>query len=338
MKDLRIASAVAAVVAVSSLVACGGGEDASTTLTVSPHAGAKTVAEVAGLEGVHSGEVEASLLVTKLKANEAISFRVDGSFARLGEESPPQLAMAASSQGHWDGRTVDFNSLLTVLPKEAALSYGHIEEEKPYEIEGPTLERLKSKFDEAQSEGGKGDVTACLEAARGLDLAQLIHAPEIEDRRTESDGTKVALISGEIDIPRLQGLLVRMLRDPDCGAQAEALGLPPAAQLEAAEVDFKKGFGPRLTLAVDRHGIIRSLFTRFECARLNGEFFELQLNFSLREVNQASELTQAATGEPVEKLLREFGTTEEAALGAEAEELVVGFLRGLGAGLSGRLP
>ena len=151
------------------------------------------------------------------------------------------------------------------------------------------------------------------------------------------------MIAGEIDIPRLQSLLVGLAQDPACGAQVEALGLPPAAQLEAAKVDFKKGFGPRLTLAVDRHGVIRELSTRFECARLNGELFELQLDFHLNEVNQAIESwaiesAEVKAGKPLDDLLREFGTTQETALKAEGEEVAIAFLEGLGGSLAGRLP
>lgn len=340
VKGSRVPGLIAAAAVISCLAACGGGGGGATVddTTIPPDAAPREIAEAADLEGVRSGRVGAELLVTKLKKKQVIQFRFNGSFRQLGEGSLPLFSMAASSEGQWNGRAVDFNSLLTVLPEHAVISYGRTEGEKSYEIETPTLEELRSKLNEALSGEGKGDVGACLEAARDFDFAQLFRDPKIEDRREESDGTNVFLISGKIDIPQLKRQLVKLAQDPECGAQLEALGLPPPAQLEAARVDFKKGFGPHLTLAVDRHGVIRELTTRFECARLNGEFFELQLDFYLQEVNQAIETAAVAKGEPLGNLLRELGTTQEAALHAEAEEIVIAFLKGLGGSLTGRLP
>ncbi len=315
--------------------ACGSAGDT----TIPSDAAPQEVAEVAGLEGVHSGVVEANLFVTKLKKNEAISFRINGGFKDLDEGSLPRFYLAAGSQGRWNGRAADFNSLLTVLPDKAAIAYGQAEGEKSYEIEASTLDELKSKLDQARAEEGKGDVDACLEAAHDFDLAQLVRDPKIEGRREEADGTKAVLLVGDLDIPQLRDLLVELARDPDCGAQIKALGLPPAAQLATARVDFKKGFGgPRLTVAVDRHGVIRELSTRFECARLNGELFELQLDFKLGEVNRGIEVNGSMEGEPVDSLLRRFGTTREAALQAQGSEAVIGLLEGLGGSLTGRLP
>jgi hypothetical protein len=117
----------------------------------------------------------------------------------------------------------------------------------------------------------------------------------------------------------------------------EALGLPAAAELEAAKVDFKKGFGgPHLTLAIDRYGVIRELSTRFECARLNGELFELQLDFRLSEVNRAIEVSGSPEGGSLDNLLRKFGTTQGAVLQAGSSEAVIAFVEGLSRAMTGR--
>jgi hypothetical protein len=338
MRSLRVIGLVVSVVAVSWLTACGGGGGGEAAQSEAAAALPREIVESLGLRKVHSGHLEASLFVTKLKEEEGLSLRLIGSFQQLGEGATPQFSLDMTSQGDWNGHLADFNGQLTDFSDKASITYGPTEGEQPYRIETSTLNALGSKLREARAEDGKGNLLACVEAVRGLDFAHLVRHLKAEGRRKEPDDTKVAVMSGEVDVPRLQGLLVRMAQDPDCGAQIEALGLPPAPQLEAARVDFKKGFGPQLTLAVDQRGVIRQLSTRFECARLDGELFELQLDFNLQEPAGVIESPAVGGGEPLEKLLRQFGTTQDAALTASGEELVIALLEGIGGGLSGHLP
>lgn len=332
----RVQRSVSAVIAVALAAAVGGcgGDDEGTIASDAPP---QAVAEAAGLDGVESGMVEASLFITKLKTKEALDFHLDGSFGQRDESSPSQLAMVAGAQGQWNGRSVNASSRLTVLADRAVIAYGTAAGERSYEIDAATVDALRSKLDRARSEGGSGDPTACLQAAEGFEAASLIREPKIEDRQKEADGTQVIAIAGDLVVARLRHLLVKMAQDPDCGAQMAALGLPPADALESAKVDFGNGIAaPLLTLAVDGHGVVRELSTRFECARLNGEVFELQFNFWMREVNRSTKVTAGPGGEPLDHLLRKFGTTEEAAMRAEDAEAMIAFLGGLGDVLSGR--
>jgi hypothetical protein len=333
---LRVEVAAIAVGLASAVGACG--NDGGAT-TVPRNAAPQEVAEVADLKGIHSGVVYAGLFVTKLKRNESISFSFNGSFRHLGEGDLPQFFIAANSGGRWNGRRASFSSRLLVLSNGAEVSYGSAAGEKGYAVDSSILEGLRSKVEQTREGGGRGDVTACLKVAQQVDLAQLVRNPKLDGWREEADGTKVVSIVGDLVIDRLRKLLVQLARDPACGAQMEALGLPTANQLEAARLDFKKGVkGVPVTVAVDKHGVIRELSTRFECARLNGEFFELQLNFTLREVNRAVEVSGSPEGEPLDKLLRKFGTSEGAALRAEGDAAVIAFLEGLSGAMTGRLP
>jgi hypothetical protein len=317
--------------------ACGAGT--GDEVTVGPDSSAPEVARVAELEGVHSGTVDIFLTVNKLKKDEWIGVRVAGGFKRLGEGGLPQFYMAASSQGRWNGHTIGSLSHLTVLPDEALVGYGPRGEEKVYGIEGPSLDELRSKFEQAQENGEEGNVAACLEAAQEANLGQLIRSPKIDGHRKEPDGTGVVIVVGEVNVPRLRSLLVEMLRDPDCGAQARALGLPLATELAGAKVDFGKGLtGARLTLAVDRHGVLRDLSTRFECARLNGEPFELGLNFILREVNAEVGVFGSPKKDSLDTLLRKFGIDQVAALQAGGDEALIAFLEALSDSITERTP
>ncbi len=332
--SVRVLLLVAILTSVS-FAACGGRDSAT---TVSPDATPQEIAAVAGIRDLHSGNINAGLIVTKLAKNESIVLGFTGSFEGLGEGEQSQFHVAASSQGRWSSRTIDLNSQLTVRPEGAVLDYGPSGREEAYELLPKTFENLRAEVGRAQEAGGGGDASACLDAAGEFDLAELIRDPEIEGRREESDRTKVVLVTGDLNIPRLHYLLLRLARDPDCGAQMDALGLPTADEMAGARVDFKKGFGPKLTVAVDRHGLLRSLTTRFECARLNGEKFELELNFGLSEVNQEIEISGPVEGAPLSKLLQRLGTTQEAILGGSSEETVIALLQGLGDAMAGRLP
>lgn len=331
-----VGTGAAAVVLAFSVAACGGGHDET---TVGVDSTPLEVAEAAGLHGVHSGIASGSLIVSKLKTKEVMSLSFSGGFKQPDQGGRPQFYLAADSKGRWNGRTIEFNSRLLVLADSGIINYGPAGKEGVYEIEGSTLEGLASKLSLARTDEGESDMTACPRAAEGFDFSQLLRDPEVEGRHREGDGTEVVVVKGELAIPRLQNLLVGLAKDPDCGAQMKALGLPSAAELEAARVDFKKGFGgPYLTLAVDSHGVFRGLSTRFECARLNGELFELQLDLGLAEPNQEVDVSGEAETKPLDSLLRKFGTTQEAILRAGADEAVIAFLEELSGAMTGRLP
>lgn len=331
---VRKALVSAAAVLALSISACGGGGSGETTL--SNASSPREIVEAASLRGVHSGRFDTGVGVNKLKTKESIGFHAAGSFKGLGEGEQPQINVVVSAQGAWKGRKIDLDSLLLALPEGGMVSYGTAAVRKPFRIGRSTLHELRSKLSAADEEGGAGDLGACLDALGEFNFDELILHPEIEERRQEPDGTKVVVVNGPIDFPRLYRLVDRLARDPACGAQMTALGLPSAAELETLEVDFKKGFPPHLALTVDKHGIIRELVTRFECARLHGELFELQLNFLLSEVNQQIEVAIPIEGQPLDALLRRFGTSVEAVLNTPSSEAVVGFLGGIGALLSGR--
>jgi len=319
------------------LNACGSESGTDTDeITLSPTAPPREVAEVAGLAGVHSGEAEVSLLLNDLETEEPVSIYLLAGFEGLDEGSMPQsLSMDAKSNGELNRRSVDASASLSVLPDKAQIAYGNAERQKSYEIGTESLAALRSKFEQAHSEEGTGDLAACLQAFERFELTQLLRDPKIEERRQESDGTKVTVVVGELIISRLREFAVKLARNPACGAQMAALGLPPAPVLEMAKVDFKKGFGPHLTLAVDRHGVIRELSTRFECARLNGKVFELEFGFRMREVNRPIQVRAGESGKPFDRLLGELGTTEDAVLRAPSSVAVLAFLEGLSNILTG---
>lgn len=337
MTRLRFPAPLALVAALTALlVGCGG--DGGGETTIAPDATPREVAQVAGFQGVQSGSVDTNVILSSRRKHESIALHLTAGFNPSAEGEPSSFALTLSSQGEWHGRSVNFNGNLVVLPDGAVLHYGPFGAEQAYQADASSLEELRSKFAQAEADGGKGDLSACLDAAGEFSLAELLPRPKIEAHRKEADGSRVVLLSGAIDLPRLHSLLAKVARDPDCAAQLAALGLPSADEIEGAKVDIGRGYVPRLTVAVDRHGVIHALSTRFDCARMNGEIYELELSFSLGEVNQPVDVSGFIEGAPVDNLLRKFGTSLESAMRADATEVVLAVLEGLGANVAGQSP
>lgn len=323
------------VVTALSLAACGdSGED-----TVVTPDNPKGLAEEAGLDGIHSGHVESLLAIGNRSRGETIHMRLIADFKGLGEESLPQFHVSLSSQGLLGGRTVDFNGSLILLPSEALFIYGRAYRERPYQPDNVTFKELRSKFEEAQEEGGEGDVTACRQAAEGVELSRLVRSFKSEGRRKDPDGTPVFLVSGDIDVPRLIDLLVHLAQDPACGAQMRALGLPSAPELEAARARLEgRVKEAQATLAVDKDGVLHDLAVHVEWKNLQGESLEIEFEYLLREANKPTEVFISPGGKPLDVLLHKFGSSQAAAIQAGGPEAVVGFLKGIAGGMTGQLP
>jgi hypothetical protein len=323
------------VAAATALVACGGsGGNEVTIATATP----KERAEATNLNGIHSGQASASFFLSERDETELIGLRFAALFKESGEGALPQFQVTASSQSVIHGRKVDFNGSMFLLPDEAVLVWGHAYQEKPYKPDKPTFEALVPKLQEAQEEGGEGDLTACLEAAEGLQPASLLRNLKNEGH-AEVAGVPGYVFSGDIDVGRLAKALVHLDEDRRCGAQLRALGLPPPAPLE---ILMKKIVGraeeARATLTVDKRGLLLELRARIEVEREGREPEYLQVSWALNSVNQRNQIFGSPHGRPLEVLLNKFDTNTKTALAATPSELVLGFLRGLSAGLSGQLP
>jgi hypothetical protein len=333
VKVLLLLACVA--VAAAALSACGGsGRNEVTIATASP----KERVEAVNMDGIHSGQISTSFFLSERDEKELIGLRFAVFFKGLGEGGLPQFQATASSQSLVHGRNVDFNGSFFLLPDEVVLVYGHAYQEKPYKPDKRTFEVLIPKLEEAQEEGGEGDLTACLEAAEGLQLASLLRSLKNEGR-SEVSGVTGFVVSGDIDVGRLAEMLVHLAEDRRCGAQLRALGLPPTAPLKALMKEVvRRVEDARATLTVDKHGLPRELRARIEVERAGREPEYLEVTWALNSVNQRTQVFGSPNGRPLEVLLRKFDTDTETALEAAPSELILGFLRGLSAGLSGELP
>lgn len=316
----------------AGIAACGGGEETVDLDSATP----REIAEVATLDGVHSGELEVSLEIDRHHQTEQAYMRTLGSFMRAGEEDPPQIDMAIESNGTLAGRQLEFSAGLSVLPDRSVVYYAP----QTYQPDKKTFEELKARFEDVQEGGSEGNAMACVEAAEGTRITDLAHTFKLESHSKDTFGVPVTWLNADLDLSAAIDFLARLREDPACGAQLSALGVPPVAELEAARAGLVGRV--EVLLAVDRHGILRYLYldgkgksTKAGMFKL-GPDLEAELKFHLAKVNEVTELPLPSGSTPFQALLKQFGTDLEAVREADGNESVLAFLEAVGKKLTGR--
>jgi hypothetical protein len=315
------------------LSACGGsgGDESVEQLPASPSG----KADAANFDGVHSGEIELALEIDRYKKKpEEINMRVLGNFMKAGEESIPQIDLAIESNGDLAGRKVAFLSGPLLQADFLVANF----DGDTYEPDPATFKDLKSKLVEAQAEpGGEGNALACVEAAEGFNVTDVVHHVSFEGAGETLDGKKVETVGADLDSSAAIDELIRLTeKSPGCKAQLEAVGLPPTAELEELEQELKGALtAARLTLSVDKHGLARyfKILTNIELPR--NEELEVELVMRLNRVNEVTELPGAPGSSPFPALLKRFGLTKEDLKQADGSEIYLGVLEVLSNRLSG---
>jgi hypothetical protein len=320
----------------AGLAACGGGggEGGGETTDISA-ASPQEVAESANFEGVHTAEIEIELEIDRYKPHEPeeINMRILGNVVGLGEGRLPKFDFAIESKGPLSGRDVEFSGGLLYTGEYAVANF----EQQTYEPSRGLLEGIESGFEEAQQAGDEGNVMACVEAAQGIPLSQLVHGLKKEGRAEYFDGTPVYYVGGTLNIPGLIDGLVQLEEDSACAAQLKAAGVPSVTELDAA----KAALGGKIKeapmqLAVDKHGLVRNLNAEALGTNAQGEEVEVEFLIRVLKVNEPTELATASGSAPFAHLLKELGLDEAALAQANGAELWTGFLEGVGKLLTGR--
>lgn len=331
--------ALSACVAVLTIAAWGCGSPQN-DVTITPRTSPEEIAEVSGYNGVHSGEVEGFFIIQSTTAEERVRFRLTGAFKKWGEENPPPFYLTLQSQGLLSGSSyIDFDASLYLQPSQALLLYGPAYKEQPYKPDASAFEEFLDKFEEAQAEEGEGNLGACPEAMGTQRFTDFGEKLAIKGSRKEDDGTPVIVVNGDLDVVGLMDLVGRLAEDPNCGAQIEAVGLPSGKGVKAAAAELQRGLmKSKLTLAVDRRGVLREVRAEVEYRNARNQRYEIELIFVMQNVNQKVEVVIPPKGRPLAKLLEILGTSLHAARQANGREAVLGFLEALGRGMAGRFP
>jgi hypothetical protein len=317
------------------IVGCGssGGGDATTAGLPASPAGK---AEAANFDSVHSGEVELAFEVDRYKKHsEEINMRILGNFMRAGEEGLPEVDLAIESNGDLAGHTVEFLSGPLLRADKWVVNF----DGKVYEPDQASFKELKSKFEAAQEEeGGAGNAMACVEAAEGLNVTDVVHHVSFEGKGETLDGVKVETVGADLDATAAIEVLIKMGEEsPGCQAQLEAVGVPSAAELEALAKELKGSLtAARLTLSLDKNGIARYFKILANAELPHGEELEVELVMRLNRVNEVTELPTTHGYTPYASLLKQFGLSNEDVKQADAGQIYVGVLEVLANRLFGR--
>jgi len=340
MRRLRIIFALAAALALSAaLAACGGSGDKSGE---SP----QTVLEEATLQGIESGDVDLRLdLSAPGSEGGKLNIALSGPFQGEGKSSLPRLSMTAKAQGRFDGRKVDFDGGLTLLPNTAYVRYEGVD----YEVDPTTFsfveQTLKQAQREAGAETGVVGVAGCQE-----ELGKLKVADFLENGRNEGSadvgGTSTTKISGDLDVSGALGALLEALESAPCRSQLAAAGpLPSRAEIEAAEGEISGSVKkPQVSVYVGDDDIVRRIEANLTVEPQRGgkgpKRVAAGLDLKLTGVNEDQQIAAPRKARPLSKLFLELGVNPIELLGIlqgeEGGESLGELLEGLAAGGSGK--
>lgn len=325
---------IAALLAASVvLAACGGGDDKSGE---SPQA----VLEEATLEGIESGKLDLSLDVKAPGAEGGdLDFSLSGAFQGEGKASLPQLGLTAKASGDLDGKKIEFDGGVVLLPNSAYIEYEGV----TYEVDPTTFSFVESTLKQAQREAGaetgSAGAAACQEEFGKLKVADFL-----EDGRNEGGadvgGTSTTKVSGGLDVPAAIDAVLEVVESQACRTQLAAAGpLPSEAEIDEAKEEVSDSLKTtHVDVYVGEDGIVRQISAQLEIEPQNGgegpKSVEIDLDLKLTEVNEEQQIAAPENAKPLSRLFIKLGINPIELLGLlqgeEGGESLGDLLEGLG--------
>jgi hypothetical protein len=328
LSRIRFLFAIAATtVAATGLVACGGGGGNS-------DASPQSVLDGATMEGVESANLEAKVeVVASGSEGGEVDVTLSGPFESVEGGSTPKLDMTAKATGTVNGKDVNFEGGLVLLPNSAYVGYEGTE----YEVDPTTYSFIESAMKQAQQQGAResesAGTSACQKAVSGLRVGDFLDNLKNEGE-ADVGGTPTTKVSGDLEVGGAIDALLKLYSDPACSSQLSAAGeLPSISQLRAAKDEVSKAVKvAHVDVYVGEDDIIR---------RVAGELMiepkdtgsgpgSATVNFdvSLEGVNEDQEINAPEKAKPLNDLFLKLGVNPLELLGA---------LQGEGAGGLGNL-
>jgi len=315
MNRIRLLSVIAAVAALTSLLAaCGGSSDKSGE-------SAQGVLEEATLQGIESGKVD---LTVGLDAPGAEGGKVDtglsGAFQGEGQGSLPQLDMTATAKGTYKGKPVDFDGGLILLPNSAYVQYEGTE----YEVDPTTFAFVESTLKQAQREAGAetgaAGTAGCQEELGGVKVADLLEAGRNEGA-ADVGGTSTTKVSGTLNVSGAIDTLVEVAESPACRNQLAAAGpLPSQGEIEKAKGDVGDAVRkPQVSVYVGGDDIVRRIVADFTVEPKHGgkgpKRVAVELDLKLTGVNEEQQISAPENAKPLSRLFIKLGVNPIELLG-----------------------
>jgi hypothetical protein len=334
LSRLRTLFALAATLALSvALAACGGGGGDSSKSPQEVLAGAT-------LQGVESGAVDLSLnLEAKGSEGGKLNVSLSGPFQGEGAGSLPQLDMTASAKGNYNGKKIDFEGGLVLLPNTAYVNYEGTE----YEVDPTTFsfveQTLKQAQREAGAETGSEGAAACQEEFGQLKVADFLDEGKNEGS-ADVGSTSTTKVSGALDVSGAIDAVLEVVESGACRAQLAAAGpLPSQSEIEAAEEEISSSVqNPQVSVYVGEDGIVRRISADLKIEPQRGgkgpQSVEMSLDLKLTGVNEEQTISAPKNAKPLGNLFLKLGINPIELLGLlqgeEGGESLGGLLEGLG--------
>ncbi len=334
MSRPRLLSAVAVLIVLCmSLAACGGGGDKSSE---SP----QTVLDEATLQGIESGNIDLSVGVEAQGPEGGnIDVSLSGPFQGEGAGSLPQLDMNAKAKGTYNGKDIDFDGGLVLLPNTAYVGYEGVE----YRVDPTTFSFVESTLIQAQREAGAETgaegVAACQEEFGGLKVADFLEGGSNEGS-ADVGGTSTTKVSGDLNVSGALDTVLEVVESQACRAQLAAAGpLPSKSEIDKAKEEVSGAVkSAHVDVYVGDDDIVRQISAQLTIEPRNGgsgpKSVEIDLDLKLTGVNEEQTISAPAKAEPLSKLFIKLNINPIELLGLlqgeEGGESLGDLLKGLG--------
>jgi hypothetical protein len=308
---LRFPYALATVAALfamaGTLAACGG--DGSDKSGESP----QTVLDEATLEGIESAAIDLSLaLEAQGPEGGDLDVSLSGPFQGEGAGGLPQLDMTATAKGRVNGKDVDFDGGIVLLPNSAYINYDGIE----YEVDPTTFSFLESALIQAQREGGaeagSAGLTACQEEFGRLKVADFVEDGANEGS-AEVGGTSTTKISGDLEVSGAIDAVLGVVESQACRSQLAAAGpLPSKSEIESAKDEVGSAVKTaHVDVYVGDDDIVRRIEAQLKIEPQNGgsgpKTVEVDLDLQLTGVNEEQQISAPENAKPLSRLFIKLG-------------------------------
>ncbi len=318
MSRLRFLYALAAIAALAAtsaaLVACGGGSDKSGE---SP----QSVLDEATLQGIESANVDLSLNFNALGPEGGkVDVSLSGPFKGEGKGGLPQLDMTAKAKGNYNGKKIDFDGGLVLLPNSAYVNYEGVE----YEVDPTTFSFVESALIQAQEEGGaeagSAGVAACQEELGKLKVADFLENGSNEGSVDVGD-TGTTKISGDLNVAGAIDAVLEVVESAACRNQLAAAGpLPSTAEIEKAKDEVNRSVKTtHVDVYVGDDNIVRQISAQLQIEPKNSgsgpKSVEIELDLKLTGVNEEQTISAPKNAKPLSGLFVKLGVNPIELLG-----------------------
>lgn len=335
MSRFRAFLLVAAFAALATtFAACGGGSSDDP----------QEVIDNATVEGVESGDLDLSISI-KAEGEEGgnLDLSLAGPFQQEGKGELPQLDMTVKADGAFGDESIAFDGGLTLLQDKAYVAYDGTE----YEVDATTYGFAKAALEDAQqkgeSESSSADVTACQEAATGIEIGDFIDNLS-DEGSVDVEGASTTQVGGDLNVGGAIDAIVQLAEDPACSAQFEAAGSAlPVDELKAAKSVLSEAIQEaQVEVYVGDDDIIRKATASLTIEPPKGtdaegvSSLELDFEMTLGGVNEPQTIEAPSGAKPLSQLFQKLDVNpiELLEAGSSAEGLE-GLLEGGVGGSSG---